>query len=226
MLDIVIRKFSPEDRDDIQRICWETGYGGNSVQPYFDDPVLFADLWCSYYTDLTPESTFIAEINGRVAGYLLGCLDTEHYNRIFPRKIIPAILGKILLGRYRIRRNTFRYFNSLLGQQLRREFKTPALELYPAHLHINIEEGCRRAGLGHLLMENYFTYLRENAIPGLHLGTSTLHTSAIPFYEKLGFQVYAAVESTFLGQPVTNICYIRQLCINPKSTPADLKTLQ
>lgn len=211
MLDIVIRNFFPEDRDDVQRICWDTGYGGNTVQPFFDDSDLFADLWCSYYTDFEPQSTFVAEIDGRVVGYLLGCLDTERYNRIFARRIIPAILYKILLGRYRIRRKTIRYFRSLLGQMLRREYKTPSLDLYPAHLHINIEEGYRRASLGHRLMESYLAYLRANGIQGLHLGSSSLHTSALPFYDKLGFKVYAAVEGTFLGQSITNLCYVKEL---------------
>ncbi len=210
-LKIIIRKISSEDRDAVRRICWNTGYGGNSVGPFFDDPALFADLWCSYYTDTEPQSTFVAEADGRVVGYLLGCLDTEHYNRIFARRVIPAVLGKILLGRYLIRRKTLRYFRSQLGQLIRREFKIPSLKLYPAHLHINIEEGYRRAGLGHLLMESYFAYLRENGVIGLHLGTSSLHSSALPFYDKLGFKVYAAIEGAFLGQPVTNLCYIKDL---------------
>jgi ribosomal protein S18 acetylase RimI-like enzyme len=210
-MEVIIRKFSPGDREEVRRICWNTGYGGSSVAPFFDDPMLFADFWCTYFTDIDPLSTFVADADSRVVGYLLGCLDTEHYNRIFSHRVVPAILGKALRGRYRIQRKTLRYISSLLGQQLRREYKIPSLDHYPAHLHINIAEGYRRTGLGRRLMESYFAHLRENQITGLHLGTSSLHTSALPFYDKLGFKVYTAIESTFLGQPVTNICYVKKL---------------
>ena len=206
-----IRKYSSRDRDAVRRICWLTGYGGNSVAPFFDDPALFADLWFSYYPDREPHPLFIAEADGKVVVFLLGCLDTVHYTRVFTRRIVPSILVRAITGRYRIRRNTLRYFHALLGQMFRHEFKTPPLKRYPAHLHINIAEGYRRGGLGQGLMESYFAYLRGYGIRGLHLGTSSLHTSALPFYEKLGFKVYAAVDSMFLGQPVTNICYVKEL---------------
>jgi len=210
-LDVVIRMYSPEDRDDVGRICWETGYGGKPAAPVFDDPSLFADFWVSYYTDLEPQSIFVAKADGKVIGYLLGCLDTGRYIRVFSRRIVPSILLKALLGHYRIARKTLRYFGSLMGQLLRREFRVPPLERYPAHLHININEGWRRTGLGQQLMESYFAYLRQNGIRGLHLGTSSLHKGALPFYDKLGFQVFAAVEGKLLGKPVTNICYIMDL---------------
>ena len=42
----------------------------------------------------------------------------------------------------------------------------PPLKEYPAHLHINIAAGCRRMGIGSLLMESYLAYLREKGVRG------------------------------------------------------------
>ena len=208
---ILIRKMEPGDREAVRQICWETGYGGDSIAPYFDDPALFADFFCSYYTDIAPGASFVAEDDGSVIGYLFGCPDTRRYSRVFYCKIIPALLGRALLGRYRIGRKTRRYIRQVIGPFFRGAYKTPPLDLYPAHLHINIAAGYRRAGLGHRLMKAYFAHLRAGGIRGLHLGTSSLHRSAQPFYRKLGFQVYSETKTNLGGKPNAALVWVKRL---------------
>ena len=208
---ILIRNMEPRDREAVRQICWETGYGGESIAPYFDDPALFTDFFCSYYTDFEPDSSFVAEDNGAVIGYLFGCPDTHRYNKIFYYRIIPAILGRALRGRYRIGRKTRRYIREMIGPFLRGGYRSPPLELYPAHLHINIAVGYRRAGVGHRLMEHYLAYLRTRRIRGLHLGTSSLHTTALPFYSKLGFQLYRKSETRGGEKPIASLVYVKTL---------------
>lgn len=208
---VVIRKMRPEDRRRIREICCQTGFGGESIEPIFDDPELFADLWSSYYTDFEPESAFVAEHIGEVVGYLLGCLDTRRYNRILFGRLAPRLLGRTLTGRYHIGEKTRAYFRSLIAQLLRGEVVNPPLKEYPAHLHINIAAGCRRMGIGSLLMESYLAYLREKGVRGVHLGTSSLHTSALPFYEKLGFQLFGKKPTLFLGKKIDSIAYVKRL---------------
>src|SRR5690554_1335751 len=89
---VIVRKMMPEDRRRIREICCHTGFGGESIALIFDDPELFADLWSCYYTDYEPESTFVAECEGKVIGYILGCLDTRRYNKIFFGRLVPVIL--------------------------------------------------------------------------------------------------------------------------------------
>jgi len=205
------------DRTAIRRICCATGFAGASCEEIFDDQELFADIWTLYYTDYEPQSTFVAETDGRIVGYLLGCIDTRRFNKTLFTKVIPRILTKALLGRCKIRTKTISYLLRMLISALKGEIFYPPLEIYPAHLHINIEEGYRRQGIGQSLMESYLAYLKSQGIRGVHLGTTSLHKSAIPFYEKLGFRIYDKRESSLLRrlafeeEKVYSIVYIKGL---------------
>src|SRR5438309_1158029 len=68
----IIRKFEPRDRAAVRRLCCETGFLGNPIDPVFQDRELFADFLTGYYTDWEAESAFVLEMNGEVKGYLLG----------------------------------------------------------------------------------------------------------------------------------------------------------
>jgi hypothetical protein len=43
----------------------------------------------SYYPDCEPESLFVAELDGRVVGALLGAMDIGRFERVYQRKINP-----------------------------------------------------------------------------------------------------------------------------------------
>jgi len=68
----VIRPYHPSDRETVRRLCCETGYLGQAIDPVFQDRELFADYLTSFYTDWEPESTFVLEQDGEVKGYLMG----------------------------------------------------------------------------------------------------------------------------------------------------------
>jgi ribosomal protein S18 acetylase RimI-like enzyme len=63
------------------------------------------------------------------------------------------------------------------------------LSPYPAHLHINTRAELRGSGIGTALMHAYLDQLRSEHIPGVHLETSSENKIAVPWYEKLGFQL-------------------------------------
>ena len=70
---------SAEDWADVRSLCCRTGNGG--------DPIdrkrwpLFAELWIGPYQRLVPDWTYVAEVDGRVVGYLTGCPDTAALRR-------------------------------------------------------------------------------------------------------------------------------------------------
>ena len=51
LADAVIRKYGPEDRAAVRKICYDTGLMGDPIDPYFGCIELFADYWMTYYTD-------------------------------------------------------------------------------------------------------------------------------------------------------------------------------
>ena len=68
----LIRNYRKEDRATVRRLCCETGFLGDPIDPVFEDRELFADFLTGYYTDWEPESAFVLEVGGEVKGYLLG----------------------------------------------------------------------------------------------------------------------------------------------------------
>jgi hypothetical protein len=60
----------------VRGIAFQTGFMGDPADWYWRDFASFADIWTSYYTDREPESAFVAESNGRVVGYLFGCVES------------------------------------------------------------------------------------------------------------------------------------------------------
>ena len=67
-----IRSYRPSDREAVRKLCCETGFLGEPIDPVYEDRELFADFLTTYYTDHEPESCFLLEIDGTIRGYLLG----------------------------------------------------------------------------------------------------------------------------------------------------------
>ena len=192
----LVRKYRPEDREAVREICYDTGLMGEPIDRFFGCSELFADYWMNYYTDHEPESAFVAELDGKVIGYLVGCKDTSTQRKIQNTVIMPAIRRKLFSFGYRLKMRFARFVWRYLRSMWRGEFVDEPIGGYPAHLHMNLAEGCRSGGVGSKLLLEYFDYLRENGVKGLHLGTSTYNKLAVPFYKKWGFKLV-------LSQPLT-----------------------
>lgn len=191
MSAVEIVPYEPRYREAVRRCVFETGRGGASVESFFPDREMFADMLVLYYTDYMSDYSYIPLVDGEPAGYLLGEPDTEKYNRTMKDEIYPLLLNNLLRGRYRPGRQGRRYIARGLHQLLTGDNMTPPLDMFPAHLHIDLFAPYRRFGLGTRLINHFIEALRGLGTPGLHLGTSTSHTEALPFYEKLGFRRYA-----------------------------------
>ncbi len=189
----LIRKYRPEDRDAVRYICSETGFLGDPQEVVVLDREVFADMWSGYWTDREPESLFVAEWDGRVVGYLLGCLDTDRQEKIFSKEMARPLLRKAVRRGFFIRPKNAAFLYRMIRSIARREFKVPLKEIkaeYPAHLHTNIADPWMRGkGLGWGMMEAYFDYLRDNNVKGLHLGTTSHNKQAVPFYHRCGFEI-------------------------------------
>src|SRR5947207_12936673 len=73
-----IRSYRRSDRAAVRKLCCDTGFLGDPIDPVFEDRELFADFLTTYYTDHEPESSFVLEIGGQIRGYLLGSRKPLH----------------------------------------------------------------------------------------------------------------------------------------------------
>ncbi len=208
---ITIRPYKQGDRQDVLRISADTAVFGEPVEAILDDRMIFCDTFTAYYTDFETEYLWVACKNDQIVGYLTGCVDTISQRRkIIGRTILPLV-GRVLLGKYRLGSRTFTYAKYMAIGALRRENPHVDLEQYPAHLHINVETAARERGLGRRLMIAYLDQLRELGVPGVFLGTTDINAAACRLYESLGFKVLDNRQTTVwrevIAGPVENRSY-------------------
>jgi ribosomal protein S18 acetylase RimI-like enzyme len=211
MPEFTIRPYLPADREAVFRIGADTAFFGAPIEAYMEDRNVFLDAFYAYYTDLEPEHAWVACADGKVVGFLTGCVDSTERDRKFWRFILPRLLGKLFSGKYHFGRRSFGYFGGLLGGVFRREFTHADWDLYPAHLHINVDATWRGHKFGQRLMDAYLGQLRGLGIPGVYLETTSLNEIACRLYEKVGFRLLdtrpVRFWSRWFGHPVENRCY-------------------
>ncbi len=172
----IVRRFQPGDRERVREICQKSGLRG---RPFFEDEEVLSVLFADYYMDHEPESCFVAELDGRVVGYAIGCKDTKKYTRALLLKTAPRliirVLGRTISWRYR-RKQTYQTISWVLTRSWR-EIPWPSLDQYPAQAHWSIdpqlatsELGTLKSGLrvGMRLLEAFFDHLRQAGVKGVH----------------------------------------------------------
>ncbi|MGH9017321.1 MAG: GNAT family N-acetyltransferase [Acidimicrobiales bacterium] len=187
--DVVVRPFRPGDRARVRHICFVTGYMGEPVEWLWGDAESFATIFTGYYTDAEPESALVAEIDGEVMGYLLGCVDSA-------RAWNPAgvVGGQVVRRALPVRPGTARFVWRSLGDVVAdaaRKRLPPAPfadERWPAHLHIDLLRPARGRGAGATLMRRWLDALRRLDVPGCHLETVAENSGAVAFFESMGFE--------------------------------------
>jgi ribosomal protein S18 acetylase RimI-like enzyme len=187
--ELIIRPYEPRDRLRVRRICYLTGYKGDPAEWYWRDSESFADLFTSYYTDAEPESAFVAELGGVVAGYLLGCVDTA--KSWDPSKIF---FHHGLRRGIAFRRGTagvvWRSIGDVAIEALhRRPPPVPFRDArWPSHLHIDLLASIRGRGVGRALMRRWIAVLDDLGSPGCHVETLGENHRAIALFESSGFR--------------------------------------
>lgn len=182
-----IRPFLVSDRLSIRNLCADTAFMGEPAEKFLKSREVFADWATTYYTDYEPGAIFLAEYGGKAVGYVMGCVDEKNYSRIFLRKILPALLIKMLKALF-FDRSAATFLYNAVKSFLKGEFNRPDFSgAYPAHLHINIDKEFRGLGIGSTLIGNCVTYLALHKARGVRL--ATISKRASEFFEKSGFSL-------------------------------------
>lgn len=186
---IDVRPYRHGDRAAVRRICFTTGYMGDPVAWIWRDAESFADLWTSYYTDHEPGSAFVAERDGRVIGYLLGCRDSASAANPV-EGVTRHLIRRGLLLRPGTAGVLWRSMADLGSAALRHRAAKMELDdpRWPAHLHIDLLPEARGIGVGSRLMHRWLDALRDDGITGCHLGTWGENAEAIAFFQAMGFR--------------------------------------
>jgi GNAT superfamily N-acetyltransferase len=188
MPDMIIRCYKKDDRQAIRDIAYNTALLGEPATPLLDDKELIADILTAYFTDHEPESCFLAEAEGKVAGYITGARNAQAMHAAFSAVVLPRILFRVLTSPLLLKKSNRVSAYNFIRSVFMGEFHLPDIyEEYPAMLHINIAGEFRGKGVGAKLMSAYLEYLKSNNIPGVHLAAMSEEGGA--FFRKQGFKL-------------------------------------
>jgi ribosomal protein S18 acetylase RimI-like enzyme len=190
---VTIRPYAPAvpaDRAAVRELCCDAAYGDVPLTSFYPDRTLFADLMTGYFLDREPGSSWVAEAEGRVVGYLLGCRDTRRQRQVQITRVVPAALAGFVRRGGLWKGATWRLLGANLGR-ISIGGSGFDHDLYPAHLHLGLAAAFRRRHLGRRLVESFLSQLREAGIPGVHAVVLAENAEAGRFFERLGFRPLA-----------------------------------
>ncbi len=160
----VVRKYREEDRAAVRRLCCDTGFLGQAIDPVFEDRELFADFLTNYYLRREPDSAFVLELNGEVKGYLLGCLHPLR-NQIANALQNVTLFAAIAL-RYRRYGPASRKFIRWIFAHAWRE--VPAAPKRTPHFHVNLLPEARGLAVGKTLFDAFMAHLVERKVTRIY----------------------------------------------------------
>lgn len=185
--------YRPEHREAVRKLCCDTGFLGQPIDPVFEDRDLFADYLTRYYTDWEPQSSFVLTVDGEVRGYLLGSRFPKRqaaFNALFA----PVLACKILFRLPRYSARSRRFVNWILTRAAK---ECPPKPKGLPHFHINLVPEARRVATTRILMESYLRYLRDCGETGVY-GQMVVFGDrrGTALFERYGFKVLNRSEIT------------------------------
>jgi hypothetical protein len=195
--ELKIRGFEARDRCALRQIVYETALMGESAALFFQGQEVISDAFSLYFTDYEPGSCFVAEVNGQLAGYLIGAKNKVAAEAIFNAQLALPLFFKALRSGIFLKIKNLSFIFSCLLDLVKNGIKTPDFNAdYPATFHLNIKDGFRGQEIGTKLINVYLDYLKAAGIPGVHL--ATMSDRAANFFLGQGFgQLYKGKRSYF-----------------------------
>ena len=189
----IIRSYRDSDRDAIRKLCCDTGFLGEPIDPVYEDRQLFADFLTTYYTDWEPESSFVIEIEGEIRGYLLGSRQPFR-NQLYSFWQNISLFLKALSRYFRYHSRSRRFIRWTLVNGWR---EVPAAPRRIPHFHINLLPEARKMSTTRALMSAYLSYLYR-------CGDKRVYGQIVTFesrcgemmFERYGFKVLNRAEIT------------------------------
>src|SRR5437764_5742161 len=189
----LIRGYRRSDREAVRKLCCDTGFLGEPIDPVYEDRELFADFLTSYYTDHEPGSSFVLEMDGEIRGYLLGCrrpLLNQLYS--FYQNVWLFLRALCRYFRYNPRSRRFIRWTLVHGWR-----EVPAAPRRTPHFHINLLPSARKVSTTRALMSAYLSYLYK-------CGEKRVYGQMVTFesrrgekmFERYGFKVLNRAEIT------------------------------
>jgi len=187
-MNCTVRPYRHNDRSELRHVCCQTGFMGNPVDPLFSDRDVFADFFTRYYTDFEPEHAWVADDDGEVVGYLIGCLRYRRYPVVQAGLMAGVVFPKVLCRMRAYRRGDFRFLAWFLMRSGR---ETPCAPARAGHFHFNLLPPFQGRGVGRELISRFLDSARAEAIPRIYGRIQTFEKRRRDrVFERYGFRLF------------------------------------
>ena len=188
-MSIEIRTMQLTDEPTIEDICYVTSPWGRDGKEELRHAI--ALRWAIHYVRHETTHCHVAvdtEMENAVVGYLLCAPDTLRYDEEYEQRTHPLLKEEIkrvsagnLLKRPKLEAEFLVMPSSKLPPKSRK-----LVDVYPAHMHIDIYPSHHRRGIGRMLFAAHEAHLKAIGCPGYHLFVGSSNTNAVKFYTALG----------------------------------------
>lgn len=181
-MTFAIRPYHPSDLTMLYRICLLTGDNGGDATAVYKDPDLLGHYYAGPYAVLEPALCFILTHHNVPCGYVLGTKDSAVFARRCEAEWFPPLRARYPLpdeADHSADANIIRLIHRGQGVD-------DSLSDYPAHLHIDLLPVAQGGGWGRKMLTHFFAALRQQGVPGVHLGVARINERAVGFYEHMG----------------------------------------
>ena len=184
---MLLRTVEPADIPELYAISLATGHAGGDASSLYRDGRMIGHIYSAPYAHLCPESTFVAEDEEGVCGYIAGSFDTVAFEQQLEREWWPQ-----LRVRYAKPSGDPETWNA----DQRRSFlihhpsRAPSFltETFPAHIHMNLFSRSQGQGIGTALLDRWIAEARKHSVTGIHLGANAANSAAHRFWQAKGFR--------------------------------------
>lgn len=207
---VTVRPYKREDRIHLESICIATGLRGQ-LGEHFCDQELFARLWLSPYLDAEPENAFTVEIEGKVAGYLVGTFSDHYAWRVLRVNgwWLMVLILRWLRGRYRHHPESSRFVRWLLFRSWRESPRTPRKS---GHFHFNLAPEVRGKEIGDQLVEAFEARLTaQGRLYWYAVVFSSEDHRPLRMYRRMGFEIFDCRPCTLFNHPTNIACILKHI---------------
>ena len=177
-MSILIRPYSTRDATALEAICRETA-AERPFLPIVDDVRLASFFYAEPYLSLEPESALVAELDGKVVGYLVAARDTPgfqrqlsaHLARRWPELARLHLTGTVRGGHRSWLSQRFflrQYYDMLTRRTTLEGGSVVDFSKYPAHCHLQVAPSARAKSVGLMLMLRFQQSLKQAGVAGQH----------------------------------------------------------
>ncbi len=205
MSQFSLRPVRAGDQAGAYHVCLKTGNFGRDGEPFYrEDPDALGRLFVGPYLAFEPELGLILEDDQGICGYALGAFDSHAFYQRYETEWRPRLCAEFPEASGDP--NSWTRSQHVHSWYHHPDYYCPEpYAVYPSHLHIDLLDRAQGRGWGRRMLEQVMHELQRRGSPGAHLGVSFQNTTALGFYQRLGFQELIRVGGpqdgcTYLGK--------------------------